>query len=267
LAAGVNHFTWIYDLRWNGQDAWPLVRDRLASERATANRELHEIPVPGGDTTVAPAGWRARVAHNPFSWSLFEAYGAYPAVNDRHVVEFFPERFPEGRYYGKTLGVDVFSLEKGMARGNAVFERMRAQAMGEVPLDDEIFNRTVGEHSQMLEILEAIERDTRRTFSANLPNRGAVPNLPAEAIVEVTAAATGRGLRALHLPDFPDVLAAPLVPKITAQALTVEAALQGSRKMFVEALLADRSVSDRETAEKLAEELLAAHQQYLPQFA
>ena len=34
-----------------------------------------------------------------------------------------------------------------------------------------------------------------------------------------------------------------------------------------EALLADRSVSGRETAEKLADELLAAHLQYLPQFA
>ena len=26
-------------------------------------------------------------ADNPFSWSLFEQYGAYPAVNDRHVTE------------------------------------------------------------------------------------------------------------------------------------------------------------------------------------
>ena len=34
LAAGVNHFTWLYDLRWKGQDAWPLVRAQVAKERA-----------------------------------------------------------------------------------------------------------------------------------------------------------------------------------------------------------------------------------------
>ncbi|MFC1719400.1 alpha-glucosidase/alpha-galactosidase, partial [Candidatus Poribacteria bacterium] len=29
LAAGLNHFTWIYDLRWNGEDAWPILRDKI----------------------------------------------------------------------------------------------------------------------------------------------------------------------------------------------------------------------------------------------
>ena len=31
-AVGLNHFTWIYDLRRNGEDAWPLVRSQLATE-------------------------------------------------------------------------------------------------------------------------------------------------------------------------------------------------------------------------------------------
>jgi len=266
LAAGVNHFTWVYDLRWKGQDAWPLVRATLDEERASA-RPAEEPTAPGGDTTMAPQGWRPRAAHNPFSWSLFEAYGAYPAVNDRHVVEFFPERFPQGRYYGKTLGVDAFSMEQTIAWGDEIYERMRAQALGEAPLDERVFDRALGEHSQLLEILASMEGDTRQTFTANLPNQGAIPNLPSEAIVEVTAAATARGLKALHMPDFPKRLAVPLIPKIAAHALTVEAALTGSRALFVEALLADRSVSERDVAEKLADELLAAHKQYLPQFA
>jgi alpha-galactosidase len=78
LAAGVNHFTWLYDLRWKGKDAWPLVREQLTRERA------------GAPSSDFPA------ANNPFAFSLFETYGAYPAVNDRHVTEFFPERFPNG---------------------------------------------------------------------------------------------------------------------------------------------------------------------------
>ncbi|MCC2683347.1 MAG: melA [Paenibacillaceae bacterium] len=29
LAVGLNHFTWIYDLKVKGQDAWPLVREKI----------------------------------------------------------------------------------------------------------------------------------------------------------------------------------------------------------------------------------------------
>lgn len=269
LAAGVNHFTWIYDLRWNGRDAWPLVRQRLARERAMTERVLGEgeQAAPGGDTTLAEEEVELRVSDNPFSWSLFETYGAYPAVNDRHVVEFFPERFPNGNYYGRTLGVDCFSFEEIIAYGDEIYERMRAQAMGEMPLDESVFQRVPGEHAQLLDILRAIEEDSRQMFAANLPNRGAIPNLPDDAVLELSCVATGRGLRPIQVPDFPDRLAAPLMRRIAAHVLTVEAALTGDRKLFVEALLADGSVTDSATAEKLADELLKAHREYLPQFA
>ena len=45
---GVNHFTWVYDLRWNGQDAWPLVRARLAD----ASHPVQQQGV-GGEPVVA----------------------------------------------------------------------------------------------------------------------------------------------------------------------------------------------------------------------
>ncbi|MGQ9686861.1 MAG: family 4 glycosyl hydrolase, partial [Thiobacillaceae bacterium] len=35
LAAGLNHFTWIYDLRHHGRDAWPQVRALVARERGS----------------------------------------------------------------------------------------------------------------------------------------------------------------------------------------------------------------------------------------
>lgn len=49
--------------------------------------------------------------------------------------------------------------------------------------------------------------------------------------------------------------------------LTVEAALEGSRDKFVQALLIDGAVRSVETAYRLADDLLAAQKEYLPQFA
>ena len=54
--------------------------------------------------------------------------------------------------------------------------------------------------------------------------------------------------------------------KATAAELTVEAALTGSRQLFVEALLADGSVTDPEIARTMGDELLEAQRQYLPNF-
>ena len=59
----------------------------------------------------------------------------------------------------------------------------------------------------------------------------------------------------------------PPCAKIFAVEFTVEAALSGSRALFVEALLTDRCVSDPAVAGWLADDLLAAHKQHLPQFA
>lgn len=270
LACGLNHFTWIWDLRWNGRDAWPLVRRTLAIENARiAGQPVPDDIAPGGDTTLLAEDESAKafVASNPFSWSLFEAYGAYPSANDRHVIEFFPERFPEGSYHGRIAGVSAFSLEQTIAYGDKIYENMRAQAMGEAPLDKGIFERAAGEHSQLLDILRSMDEDRRESYTANLPNQGAVPNLPADAILEITSVATARGLRPIPMPDFPDLLAAPLTRKIAAQALTVEAALTGNRKLFVEAILADGSLNEPRLAGKLADELLKEQEEYLPQFA
>jgi alpha-galactosidase len=263
LYAGLNHLTFIFDLRWRGRDAWPLVRARLAEERG----QPHDLEALGQEFPEMGATSKSfKAADNPFSWSLFEAYGAYPAVNDRHVSEFFPERFPGGRYYGKTLGVDAFSFEGTIAWGDAIYADMRAQALSERPLDEQVFERAVGEHEQLIEILRSVERDERRVFSANLPNHGAVSNLPYESILELPAAATATGLRPLQIRDFPEPLAAIITRKLSASLLTVEAALAGDRGLFVEALLADGAVTDRDIARKMMDELLEAHRQDLPNF-
>jgi alpha-galactosidase len=263
LYAGLNHMTFLYDLRWQGRDGWPLVRARLAAERGQPQeweRVMEQFP----QLDVAKARFKA--ADNPFSWSIFETYGAYPAVNDRHVVEFFPERFPQGRYYGKQLGVDAFSHERTILRGDQHYAEMRDQALGVQPLDEKIFQRAPGEHEQLTEILRSRANDSRRVFNVNLPNHGAVPNLPADAILELPAVGTATGLRPMQLLDFPEPLAAIVIRKIASVRLTVEAALTGDRRLLVEALLADGAVTDPEVAHALAEELLAAHRQYLPNF-
>ncbi len=244
-AAGMNHLTWFTEVRVDGADAMPRLHAIAAAQLA------HE---PLADVS-------------PFSWQCLQLFGAFPAVLDRHVTEFFPQFFAEGRYYGRRLGVDAFSFEGTIAWGDKIFAEMRDDALAPQPLDEEYFARIGGEHEQVLEIIDSIRTDAGRCYSANLPNRGQIPNFPPEAIVESPAIADASGLHPLVLPPLPVGIAGTLASRLAWVETTVEAALEGSRAKFIQALTLDGAVASLETAEQLADELLAVQADYLPQFA
>jgi alpha-galactosidase len=241
-ALGINHLTWFVEVRAEGQDALPRLR-AVAAARASGGEETPD---------------------NPFTWSLLSLFGAFPAVLDRHVVEFFPQFFAHGRYYGKTLGVDAFSFEDTIARGDRTFENMKRLALAETPLSDAELKRIGGEHEQVLDILAAIRADRGDVYSANLPNTGQIPNLPPEAVVECPAVADGSGLRALSQRSLPAAIAGTLATRFQWVETVVEAALEGSRAKFIQALVLDGAVDSLATATALADELLAAQRAYLP---
>jgi alpha-galactosidase/6-phospho-beta-glucosidase family protein len=187
-------------------------------------------------------------------------------VVDCHVVEFMPHLFPQGRYYGRILGKDAFSVEKNIARGDRIYEEMKQKALDDKPLDPEFFDHVSGEQEQVIEIIDSIRTDAGRVYSANLPNTGQVPNLPLGAIIEAPAVADAGGLRHLAQNPLPAGMAGTLATRFMWVETVVEAALEGSRDKFVQALILDGAVDSLETAYNLADELLEFHKPYLPQF-
>ncbi|MEU6291575.1 hypothetical protein [Streptomyces sp. NPDC046988] len=257
LYAGINHLTFIYDFRHNGKDAWPGVRARM-------ERELAE---PADPADIGAIWENGKAWHNPFSWEIFRRYGAYPAANDRHVLEFFPERWAGGDYYGKKLGVDAFSVPEILQWGENRYQGMRAQAEDDAPLDAASFENSTGEQEQLIAIIRSITFDRREMFSVNVPNRGSVPGLPDEAALEVPAVATARGLRPVSVPDLSAPLTSILARRLTSVELATEAAMKGDRGLVVEAMIADGAVTDPDAAVALTDALLDAQRAFLPRFA
>ena len=261
-AVGLNHMTWFTEFRHKGRDAWPLFRAEVARRLGTTPARLLETFAELGDSPDLLAK-----LDNPFSWNMFALYGAFPAVLDRHAIEFFPQLIPGGAYYGKTLGVDVFSVEAVTEGGDKAYERMRRVALGAEPLPPEYLGSGGGEHEQVISIIDSVDTDAGRIYSANLPNRGQVTNLPPEAILESPAIADASGLRPIGLGELPSGLAATLVSRIAVVETIVDAALKGDRDLFVQALVAEGSCKSLTVARRLADDLLAAQAEFLPQFA
>jgi len=236
-AVGMNHCTWFVRIRVKGKDAMPRLK-RIAKHKR----------------------------YDWFSWSCVPLFGAFPACMDRHVSEFFPQFFREGRYKKHRLGVTEYSLEKTIWWGDRIFADMKRDAAGKKPLPADYFEKLSGEHEQVLDIIESIRKGDGKTYSANLPNAGRVPAFPDEAIIEGPCKATRRGLRAVPVPPLSPGLAGTLATRLQWVETVVEAALEGSRTKFVQALVLDGACPSLAVSRRLADDLLRAQAAYLPRF-
>ncbi|MBI5834206.1 MAG: hypothetical protein HZB16_18075 [Armatimonadetes bacterium] len=228
-AVGINHLTWFTRITVDGHDQLPRLR-KLAEERDD----------------------------NPFAWQLLRLFGAFPAVLDRHIVEFFPQFYRDGTYGEQRLGHDAFSFEGTIAGGDAQFARMGAVARGEEPVN---VDPSGGEHEQVMAIIGSIRADDGAIYSANLPNTGQVPGLPDGVVVESPAVATGGTLRPVAMPPLSPGLLGTLATRFQWAEVVVDAALSGERDLVVQALVLDGCCSSLAQAESLCDELLAAWDQ------
>ncbi|WP_327262505.1 6-phospho-beta-glucosidase [Streptomyces sp. NBC_01232] len=98
----------------------------------------------------------------------------------------------------------------------------------------------------------------------NTCNRGTLPFLPDDAVIEVQARVDGSGAAPLPVPRL-DPLFAGLVSHVSAyEDLALDAALRGGRERVFRALLAHPLVGQFDLAEGLTDRLLAHNKEHLP---
>jgi len=126
-----------------------------------------------------------------------------------------------------------------------------------------------GEAMLVVDIIEALLENKNEVYVVNTLNRGAIENLPFDAIVELSSVVGGYGAISTHVGALPPSLAAVLNNHVEVQRLTVEAALTGDRSLAFQALLQDPQVAAKlkpNEVNRLLDDLLNVHAQYLPHF-
>jgi alpha-galactosidase len=121
-------------------------------------------------------------------------------------------------------------------------------------------------HGAAAVVGDVIARRTRRRPSFILPNTGWIDNLPAESVVEVPGLVEDGVPRGVEVGSMPDTVAALIRHELSIQDLAVEAALEGSRDVALQALLLDPVVNSARAAEAFLDDVLRAHRSWLPRF-
>ena len=111
--------------------------------------------------------------------------------------------------------------------------------------------------------MEAVITDVPMKIGGNVINRGAIPNLPPEACVEVACLVNREGVQPCMQKPLPTICAAMNMTEINVQLLAIEAAIEQKRDKVYRAVMLDPHASSELTISKIVDmcdEMMEKHQ-------
>ncbi len=245
---GLNHFTWVTEARYKGEDLFPLLKEAI---------EKHPNGLNNADSNWANKSWRNNYL---VLADLFKRYGIVAAAGDRHLAEFCP-----GSWYLKDpqtvydFGFDLTTIAK--RREIAVVREGITQRLASG--EDKFTLKDTGEESvrQIKALLGLGEFIT----NVNIPNVGQMENMPKDAVVETNAYFSGNSIRPIYAGGLPNDVQALVARVCHNQETIVEAALNEDYEMAFKAFVNDANVNlPFDKARELYDRMLYNTKDYLP---
>ena len=188
----------------------------------------------------------------PLTRQVFRAFGYWMTCSDDHFGEYLAYGWEGGEH-----GYDFAADERGRVEFAAQLDRVLAGAP--VPAD---WLTPSGERGAAA--IGGIMHDKKRVLESGIVyNQGVIPNLPADAAVEVPVMADAAGIHPISLGPLPDAIAKLLTVQVQVQQLAIEAAVRGSKEIALQALLIDPVVNSATAAVKLLDELWDINRPYI----
>lgn len=240
---GLNHFGWykeIYDTKLK-RDVMPEIIQKIINE--------------GFDVSEEDPDWAK-------TW-----------ISYSHLVEMFPDRLPNNylEYY-LFPNMIVESADINYTRANQIMDG-RYKKIKEVSIairnnpDLEEIDYDSTSHGQyIVDIAASILHDKNDRFMLIVPNKGAIPNLRDDAVVEVPCYVNARGAEPISLrEDIPDFHKGLMEAQVAAEKLLVDAFFENSYYKALQAFSLNQSVPNADVAKKVLDELIIANEGYWPE--
>ncbi|MBE6537517.1 MAG: alpha-glucosidase/alpha-galactosidase [Ruminococcaceae bacterium] len=232
--AGINHMAWLLKLTdKKGNDLYPLVRELAAKK----NRECKHEDMVRFDYIDKLGYYCTESSEHNAEYNPFYIKKGYPELIEKFNIPLdeYPRRCVKQIARWKSLKEEIY------ANGDITHTR----------------SREYGSH-----IIEAIVTNKPYQIGGNVLNNGLIPNLPADATVEVPCLVDASGIHPTFVGPLPTQLAAMNSSNIYPQLLTVEAAVTGDMKKVYQAAMMDPHTAAELSIEdiiSMCDELIEAH--------
>ncbi len=238
--AGLNHFNWHKVFDSDGRDLTPQMIEHI-NER--------------------DSGAPANIFQADFSLDLLRSMNLLPCSYHRYyyqkqaMLEHSLKEFKEGG----TRAEQVKQTEKEL------FDIYKREELHEKP--EQLSKRGGAYYSDAAcECICAIYGNKNIPMVVNTENRGAISCLDDDSIVEISCIISATGAQPMAWGTFPPAEKGWLQMMKAMEECTIEAAITGNYGLALEAFILNPLVENGSETQRVLDELLVAHEKYLPQF-
>lgn len=238
--AGINHMGWLLEVTKDGVDLYPEIKERAHRKQ---QEEKH---------------------HDMVRFELMFKFGYYVTESSEHSAEYHPyfikRNYPE---LIDKLNIPLDEYPRRCVNQIEGWKTMRNELVDNKNLKHE---RT---HEYASYIMEAMETNHAFKIGGNVMNTGLIPNLPAEACVEVPCLVDASGVTPTYVGNLPPQLAALNRTNINTQLVTIEAAITRKKEHIYQAAMLDPHTGSELSMDEivsLCDDLIEAHGNWLPSY-
>jgi len=245
--AGINHMAWLLEISENGRDLYPEIK-KCADEKVRMWRQAPKEEKSG----------------NMIRLEMMKRFGYYVTESSEHNAEYAPywikHNYPEQ--------IEEWNIPLDEYPRRCVTQIAGWKEQYEKLHDDPALTHTLSREYGS-GIMNAIVTNTPFQIGGNVLNRGLIPNLPDNAVVEVPCLVDRNGVQGTYVGALPPQCAAMNMTNINVHLLTIEAALTGKREHIYHAAMLDPHTSSELNIDdivKLCDDLIEAHGNMLPEY-
>ena len=236
-SVGINHASWSVEHHYAGRDAVREVRETFQGrswngELSLEMRRLLQILDVMGSF---PTGY---FQYYFFERELARELAEKPTTRAQDILALVPSYW---KHYATQASSRDPELDPAQSRGG------------------------LHELELAVDAIVAVFNDRHATLPVNVVNNGALPGFPNELVVEVLGDCSLEGVRPLPAPPLTHHLAGLVETLGEYQLAAASAAWSGSRLDGLRALAMHPFVRSLDVAERVYDELAAAHREYLPE--
>ena len=240
--AGINHMGWLLELEdADGNDLYPEIRERAIAILESGKTDHHDL----------------------VRYEYIRRLGYYCTESSEHNAEynnfFIKAKYPEL--------IERYNIPLDEYPRRCINQIENWKKDREKYMHDDVTHTRTTEYASY--IMEAIVTDIPYKIGGNVINNGLIPNLPAEACVEVACLVNKNGIQPCAQKPLPLQLAAMNSAMIGVQLLTIEAAVTLKNETIYQAAMLDPHTSSELSIDeiiRLCDDLIEAHGSYLPKY-
>ncbi len=244
--AGPNHFTWLLKAEYKGRDVSPEIARKLAIDAAKET---------DGYDKGAKTAFNNGITHR-----LHQIFGFVPTCTG-HTKEYLRFWQGLGRKPEPIPPLAIWETGDRYETHAQMWSEVDSYNLGVAPMR-EFFGKHKPDHAT--DIIETMWAGLKKPFFINTANKGAVPNMPDDAFLEMLCDVDMDGPRPRPVGDAPVGLRGLWSQVLDSHQLSAEAAVSCNRETLLRAFVCDPLVSSIEDSRAMMEELLAREKDALP---